>query len=217
VCPRPYQLGRRQAAAEETRARIIAAARELLTAKGGLAGFTVDAVAREAGVARMTVYYQFDSRTGLLEALFDSLASHRGAGQLVAAMHRPDPLAGLAEFIDSLGRFWSSDRPLVRRIQGLAAIDPDIEQVWQAREALRRQGLQALVERIAQTHGHPGPGAIDEAVDVLYALVAFETFDNIAGTARPYEQVAPVIYRLALTALGLGATGDAPRLAHPRR
>jgi AcrR family transcriptional regulator len=217
VCPRPYQLGRRQAAAEETRARIIAAARELLTAQGGLAGFTVDAVAREAGVARMTVYYQFGSRTGLLEALFDSLASHRGAGQLVTAMHRPDPLEGLAEFIESLGRFWNSDRPLVRRLQGLAAIDPDFGQVWQAREALRRQGLQALAERIAQTHGHPGPGAIDEAVDVLYALVAFETFDSIAGTARPYGQVAPVIYRLALAALGLGATGDAPRLAHPRR
>lgn len=204
MCPRPYTLGRRQAAAEETRTRIIAAARELLTAKGGLAGFTVDAVAREAGVARMTVYYQFGSRTGLLEALFDSLASHRGAGQLVAAIQRPDPLEGLAEFIESLGRFWNSDRPLVRRLQGLAAIDPEFEQVWQAREALRRQGLQALAERIAQTHGHPGPGAIDEAVDVLYALVAFETFDSIAGPARSYKQVAPVIYRLALTALGLG-------------
>ena len=203
MAPRSYRLGRRQAA-KETRARIIAAARELLTAEGGLAGFTVEAVARDAGVARMTVYYQFGSRTGLLEALFDSLASHRGAGQLVAAIQRPDPLEGLAEFIESLGRFWNSDRPLVRRLQGLAAIDPEFEQVWQAREALRRQGLQALAERIAQTHGHPGPGAIDEAVDVLYALVAFETFDSIAGPARSYEQVGPEIYRLALTALGLG-------------
>ncbi|HZD67398.1 MAG TPA: TetR family transcriptional regulator [Actinomycetes bacterium] len=204
MSPRPYQLGRRQAAAEETRARIVAAARQLLAAQGGLGGFTVDAVARAAGVARMTVYYQFGSRIGLLEALFDSLTSHRGADRLVAAMQRPDPLEGLAEFIQALSRFWSEDRPIVRRLQGLAAIDPDFEHVWQAREALRRQGLQALVERIAQAYGRPGPEGIGEAVDVLYGLVAFETFASIAGTARPLEQVAPVIYRLALAALGLG-------------
>jgi AcrR family transcriptional regulator len=199
---RPYQLGRRQGAVEETRARIIAAGRELLTANGGLWKFTVDAVAREAGVARMTVYYQFGSKMGLLDALFDSLASHCGTGRLIAATHRADPLEGLAEFIESLGRFWNSDRAFIRRLQGLAALDPDFEQVWQARETLRRQGLQTLVERIARTHGRPGAGAAEEAVDILYALVAFETFDKIAGTARPCEHVAPVVYRLALAALG---------------
>ena len=31
----------------------------------------IDAVARQAGVARMTVYYQFESKKGLLEALLD--------------------------------------------------------------------------------------------------------------------------------------------------
>lgn len=204
MAPRPYRLGSRQAAAEETRARISAAARELLTAEGGLAGFTVEAVAREAGVARMTVYYQFGSRMGLLEALFDSLASHRGAGQLITAIQHPDPLAGLAEFIDSLGRFWDSDRILIGRLQGLAAIDPDFQQIWHTREELRRQGLKALTERIAQTHGHPALAGVDEAVDILYGLVAFETFNSIAGTTRPYKQVSPIIYRLALTALGLG-------------
>jgi AcrR family transcriptional regulator len=204
VSPRPYQLGRRKAAADQTRARIIAAARKLLAGKGGLGGFTVDAVAREAGVARMTVYYQFGSRIGLLEALFDSLASHRGADRLVAAIGRPDPLEGLAEFVESLGRFWNSDRRIVRRLQGLAAIDPDFEAVWQAREALRRQGLRTLVERIAHTNARPTPEAIDEAVDVLYALVAFETFHAITGPDRPFAKAAPVIYHLALAALGLG-------------
>ncbi len=51
--------------------------------EGGLFGFTVDAVAREAGVARMTVYYQFGSKAGLLEAIFDSLAVRGGAEELV--------------------------------------------------------------------------------------------------------------------------------------
>src|SRR5437868_652736 len=69
--PRPYRLGQRQTTIEQTRARIVAAARELLATPGGIAGFTIDAVAAQAGVARMTVYNQFASKIGLLEALFD--------------------------------------------------------------------------------------------------------------------------------------------------
>src|ERR671934_724490 len=99
MSPRPYRLGQRRVAAEQTRARVIAAARELLMASGGFAGFTIDAVARQAGVARMTVYYQFGSKAGLLEALFDDLASRGGVAQLRAAFSRPDPLPALAGLI----------------------------------------------------------------------------------------------------------------------
>src|SRR2546430_2914681 len=37
-------------------------------------GFSIEAVARRADVARMTIYHQFGSKMGLLEALCDSLA-----------------------------------------------------------------------------------------------------------------------------------------------
>src|SRR5437588_67268 len=70
MSPRPYRLGQRQVAADETRSRIVKAAREQLEKE---ASFSLDAVARRADVARMTVYYQFGSRRGLLEALFDDL------------------------------------------------------------------------------------------------------------------------------------------------
>ena len=75
MAPRPYNLGQRQASAEETRRRIVAAARDLLADESGPPGFTVDTVARRAGVARMTVYHQFRSKRGVLEALFDDLAN----------------------------------------------------------------------------------------------------------------------------------------------
>src|SRR5207248_3082979 len=75
MSPRPYRLGRRKPAAQRTRARVLRAARELLTARAGAEPFSVEAVARQARVARMTVYHQFGSRRGLLEALFDSFAA----------------------------------------------------------------------------------------------------------------------------------------------
>src|SRR5690348_8744600 len=100
MSPRPYRMGVRQAAAEETRARIVAAARAMLAAPGGIGAFTVDAVAKEAGVARMTVYYQFGSKTGLIEAVFDSLAIVRtGVPRLIAALALPEPADTLAEFV----------------------------------------------------------------------------------------------------------------------
>ena len=73
MSPRAYRLGERQALVDETRGRIVAAARELLRAGDDVARFSMEAVARAAGVSRMTVYYQFGSRVGLLEAVCDRI------------------------------------------------------------------------------------------------------------------------------------------------
>src|SRR3954447_26104641 len=128
MSPRPYNLGRRQESAEQTRARIVEAARELLMASDGFSGFTMDAVARQAGVARMTVYYQFESKRGLLEGLFDDLASRGLVDKLAGAFERPEPLDALDELVAAFGRFWASDRLVIRRLHALGALDPEIEE-----------------------------------------------------------------------------------------
>src|SRR5438552_2566365 len=112
--PRPYRLGQRQATTAQTRARILAAAREVLMADEGFSGFSIDAVARRADVARMTVYYQFGSRVGLLEALSDDLAGRGGMGRLAEAFHQPDPRDALASYITVFGHFWAADRLATR-------------------------------------------------------------------------------------------------------
>src|SRR5437764_6835662 len=125
MSPRPYRLGQRQSTSEQTRTRIIAAARELLMAADGFSGFSIEAVARQADVARMTVYHQFGSKIGLLEALCDSLASYGGMEQLAAAFRRAEPLDALDEYITVFSRFWDSDRLVTRRLRALAALDAD--------------------------------------------------------------------------------------------
>src|SRR5262245_31255191 len=134
MTPRPYRLGQRQTTAARTRARIVAAVRELLAAPDGIAEFTVDAVATQAGVARMTVYNQFGSKMGLLEALFDDLAARGLVSRLIPAFARPDPREALDELIAAFGSFWQSDRIVIRRIRCLAAIDPDFERAVRARD-----------------------------------------------------------------------------------
>src|SRR5881409_2461166 len=129
MSPRPYRLGQRQVAADETRSRILNAARAQLETE---ASFSIDAVARQADVARMTVYYQFGSRRGLLEALFDDLADRgRLADHLAATFHQPQPLEALRQLIAAFVEFWATDRIVTRRVRSLADLDPEFEQAIQ--------------------------------------------------------------------------------------
>jgi AcrR family transcriptional regulator len=68
MSPRQYQLGNRAETVEQTRERIIDATRDLLAREGYPHG-PVDHVARVADVAMATVYYQFGSKKGLIEAV----------------------------------------------------------------------------------------------------------------------------------------------------
>jgi AcrR family transcriptional regulator len=199
MSPRPYRLGQRQVLTEQTRERIFTATRELLMTSD----VSIDAVARQADVARMTVYHRFGSKIGLLEALTDVLAAQGGMQQLASAFRQPDPLDALDTYIAVFSRFWDADRLVTRRLRALAALDPDFEQVVQVRDDRRRQGLEVLVRRLAGKYARPVKAALDETVDVLYTLISFECFDTLAGPTRSLEEVAPVVQRCACAVLGL--------------
>jgi AcrR family transcriptional regulator len=202
MSPRPYHLGERQLTIDQTRARIVEAARSLLMTDDGFTKFTIDAVAREANVARMTVYYQFGSKIGLLEAICDSLAANGGIEQLAQVFRQADARDALAEYIRVFSRFWDSDRLVARRLRGLAALDQEFEQVIRARDERRRKGLRVLVQRLADQEGQLTPDDFDEAIQTLYTLTSFETFDTLAGPARACVDVVPIVHRLARAALG---------------
>ncbi len=203
MSPRPYRLGQRQVATEQTRARILTAARELLLTSDAFSGFSIDAVARQADVARMTVYHQFGSKIGLLEALSDFLAAHGGMEQLANAFRQPDPLDALDKYITVFSRFWNSDRLVTRRLRALSALDPDFEQVVKARDERRREGLRVIVLRFVEKYRKPTPEAFDEIVNILYTLLSFESFDTLAGHTRSIEEVSPLVQQIARAAITL--------------
>src|SRR5438445_6425238 len=189
MSPRPYRLGQRQVLADETRSKILDAARTQLETQSS---FSIDAVARRADVARMTVYYQFGSKRGLLEALFDSLAARGGLRGLPSTFRQTDPRVALDGLIDVFGRFWSSDRLVLRRLRAMAALDPELDQVLRDRNEGRRNGLRVIVSRLPAARTH-----LAETVDLLFALTSFENFDVLAGPGRAPAAVAPLIKRAA--------------------
>jgi len=217
MSPRRYRMGQRDAAAERTRAQILAGARELLATPRGFSELSVDAVARKSNVARMTVYYQFGSKAGLLEALYEHLVARHDNTQLVDALRNPDSLAALLEFIDVFVRVWSSDRVVVRRVHALAALDPALAQSVQARNARRRQELETVLKRVRARYGHPGFSKFSEAVEIVYMLTSFETFDQLAGATRRPGDVADTIKRMALAAVVLhGADLESGKARTPK-
>ena len=198
MTPRPYRLGRRQAAVDGTRARILKAAHALLVARHR--AFSIEAVARRARVTRVTVYQRFGSRSKLLEALFDDLAHQGGMWDLADAFRQSDPRAALARFVAIFARFWTAHRPIHRRLRALAALDQGLERTLRARQEWRRQGLRVIVGRLRERSG-PAAAATEETIDALFALTAFETFDLLAGPTRTPAAVAPIVLRIARAVL----------------
>ncbi len=198
--PRQYRLGQRQASAEQTRARIIAAARDLLATPGDFSGFTIDEVAARAGVARMTVFNQLGSKRGLLEALFDDLAARGLVSRIQGAFTQADPCEALDTFVAAFGGFWTSDRLVIRRIRGLASIDPEIESAVRARDERRREGIRTILGRLAKKRRKRAAPS-DDVVSILHTLTSFETFDNLAGLDREPAAVVSLVCRLVWAAV----------------
>jgi len=204
MSPRPYNLGKRQAQISHGRRQILDAARGLLAEATSYRDFTVDAVARRAGVVRATVYYQFKSKPGLLEAVCDDLAEVGGLADLAGAFTEAE--AGLAwrRFVEVFGRFWDADRAAMRRLRALAQLDPEVAGVIAARDQRRRQGIEVLLGRLLD--GSVGGAAPEAIARRLHALTSFETFDTLAGRDRSLTDVVPEVVEMTEAVLRPAAT-----------
>ena len=195
MSPRPYQLGRRQADIDAGRRRILDAARELLSEYTRYTAFTVDAVAKRADVARATIYYQFGSKTGLLEALCDSLAERGGMSELARAFTAPDPDQALRLLVAAFATFWNSDRPVMRRLRALAALDPDVAAVLAARDERRRTALRTLLDRRVDVPDRA------HALRVAHMLTSFETYDALLSSGQSQGDAVSTVVELITSAV----------------
>jgi AcrR family transcriptional regulator len=189
MADRGYRLGRRQAEADRTRSRILSAARELVSELGPES--SVGKVAARAGVSRITIYNQFGSKAGLLEALSAQtrpVADGGPPGETGA-----DPSDELRLRIEQACAAWAMDPLLHRQLAG--------------RTHGERSGHDhALAERLAaQDRLRPGC-SIKEAEDVIGILTSFPVFDRLHKEGRRSPSaVAEILLRMAS---GFRASGD---------
>ncbi|MDB5580125.1 MAG: transcriptional regulatory protein [Bradyrhizobium sp.] len=178
---RSYVSPVRAAAAAEKRRLMIDAATRFLREEGSIANFSLEAIAREAGVARLTLYNQFGSRSGLLEAIFEDIARRGKLARLADVTTDPDPWRGLDRFIEIFCEFWSFE-PAVGRLQDAVAIDREFGQAVLDRTERRRPTIQSIVRRL-----HPGQSARLERdmVDLIFSLTAYASFQSLSIGRKP--------------------------------
>jgi AcrR family transcriptional regulator len=186
---RPYRSPQRAAAADETRARLVAAARTLLSGGKDAPAFSLDGVARQAGVTRLTVYNQFQSKQGLLEAVFDDLAQSGGLSELPQVFAEAEPDEALRRFVTVFCRFWTAHATMLPKFSAMTKLNDDVAASLLARSERRRHALTVLVSRLT---------ADDDAknvdlVDLLFALTSFEMFAALSVRNRSAASVEALV------------------------
>jgi AcrR family transcriptional regulator len=210
--PRSYQSEVRAAAADETRARIVEAARALLSGGKDSPAFSVDAVARQAGVTRLTVYNKFESRRGLLEAVFDELARQGGLFDLRRILAEADSTLVMRQFVSVFCRFWTMHGLVVSKLGALARLDEEIAESLRQRAERRRRGLAMLIERLP---AHTTRSKAD-LIDVLFALTSYEMWEFLAVRQRSKESVENLLQELVADTIERFTAGPPARAAKLR-
>jgi TetR/AcrR family transcriptional regulator len=190
---------RRQPRTVETRARILASAEQIF-AKAGLAGARMDAIAADAGVNKALLYYYFESKGALYEAVMED---HFGEfnRQALALLAAPGSArAVLLRYVSLYFDFISTRHRYAALYQQLmTARGRPLERLVQRYLVPRTEAFQKLLER--------GTRAGD-----FRRTDARHTTLSIVGLIVFYFSAAPV-----LQALGRADTYDAANLARRKR
>jgi AcrR family transcriptional regulator len=143
---------------------------------------SMDAVAKAAGVTRVTVYNQFGSRGVLLETVFDELARRGGLARIPEAMALADPRLALVRLVEIFCDFWASDAA-VSRLNQVASTEAEFADALAARHERRRQALSVLVQRMVRA-GELASDNAAVATDALFALTSPDFFHTLSMRRR---------------------------------
>lgn len=187
---RPYQSSRRAAAAAQTRADVVAAAR-LLFSEMGFERTTLRAVADRADVSLATVKAVFSNKAGLVWAVRDvSLAGdsepvpleERDWYRAILAQHDPD--AKLRAHAEAIAAIHSRAGEIHRIVRDAGATDEHLAALWRTEHVQRRHGMELVVRSmVAQATLRLGLD-IEEAITTMWVLSSPETYwllTDVAG------------------------------------
>ena len=199
---RPYEQRARAEEAARTRTRIIEAVFARLRTTPA-EPIKLDRIARDAGVARSTVYAIFGSRAGLFDAVGRELASRSGYERLVDAKHQPDAREHLRAGIRASSEMLAANRDIYRALRSMAQLDEQaVGDVVRRMDEERAAGMTRLAGRLAE-QGVLRPGLdVEDAEHVLWMLTSFESFDLLyTGRGLSVDRAAALLIDAAERAL----------------
>lgn len=173
---RTYNSPRRAEQAAATRTAILDAAQTLFEEQS-YAATSMAAIAKEAGVALKTVYLAFETKSGLLRALWHlrlrgdedpSPVGERDWYQEV--LDEPDPTRQLELNARNGRRAKARLGALMEVIRSGARVDPDVGELWSNIQAQFLDNQRAIVESLHAKKALARGLEVDRAADILWSL-----------------------------------------------
>jgi AcrR family transcriptional regulator len=176
VKSRRYDSPHRRAQAETTRQAILDAAQRLFEAQG-YGATSMPAIAQEAGVALKTIYVYFETKAGLVRALWDARLGGDEADIPVlerdwyrAVVDEPDPERKLNLVAAQSRRVKSRSGALLEMIRTAASTDPEIATLWEGIEAKLLDVQRAIVGQLDASGSLANSLDLNAATDILWTL-----------------------------------------------
>jgi AcrR family transcriptional regulator len=194
---RPYHSPRRREQAEATRVAILAAAQRLFE-RDGYAATSVAAIAGEAAVTPRTVYLGFETKAGVLRAVWNrALRGERDEAPVAEqrwfreVLEEPDPERTLRLNARNSRRFKERSTELLQVVRDAAPLEAEIAGLWDRIQTEYHANQRAVVESL-------GPGAlrrglsVTRAADIIWTLNHPNTWIQLAvlrqWTPAQYER-----------------------------
>jgi AcrR family transcriptional regulator len=195
---RRYDSPRRREQAAATRREILKAAQRLFEEQG-YAATTMAAIAGEAGVASKTVYLAFETKSGLLRALWHLLLRGDEEEAPVAArrwyqevMEEPDPDRQVRLNARNSRRVKERAAALMGVIRSAAPADPDIAALWSRIQSDFYDNQRSVVQSLHDKEAlRPGLD-VARATDIVWTLNHPDLWQLLVGergwTPEQYER-----------------------------
>jgi AcrR family transcriptional regulator len=198
VKTRPYNSSRRREQAAATRRDILKAAQRLFE-RQGYAATTMAAIAAEAGVALKTVYLAFETKSGVLRALWNQLLRGDEGEASVAqrswyreVVEEPDPQRQLRLNARNSRAAKTRIAGLLKVIREAAPVEPDTAALWERIQTEFHANQRVIVERLAERKALRRGLDVDRATDILWTLNHPDVWQLLVGergwTPEQYEQ-----------------------------
>ncbi len=195
---RRYDSSRRLEQAAATRREILDAAEKLFES-GGYAATTMAAIATEAGVALKTVYVGFETKSGVLRALWNARLRGEDSNAPIAqhawyreVLDEPCPHRQLQLNARNSRAGKTRIGPLFAVIHSAAPLDPDIDALWKRIGTEYHANQRKIVESLNKKKALKPGLSVDRATDILWTIQHPNTWHLLATergwTPEQYEQ-----------------------------
>lgn len=173
---RVYNSKAREAQAEETKSRILEAAKVLFQQKG-FDQVTIGELAEAAAVSMPTVYAVFKSKRGVLQSLIDTALPQDQFEHLVHdSMKENLPERRLQATAKLARKLYDAEKELMDILKGASVVSPELRKLEVEREE-RRYDRQGEYVKQLKKDGHLLQGlTLQKARDTLWALTGRDMY-----------------------------------------